>query len=86
LNEEFLSLTAKGDFIVSARCCGYKVEIAQKTPTDKGFVPKTRRWQGERSFSWQNFYGRLSKDFEKTIEVSVAFTQIAFSSIILGKF
>lgn len=76
----------KGDFIVSSAWCGYNIEITQKPPTDKGFVPQTGRWQVERTFAWENFYRRLSKDFEKTVEVSVAFMQLAFITIILAKF
>lgn len=70
----------------SAKWCGYTVEISQKPPTEKGFVPETGRWQVERTFAWQNFYRRLSKDYEKTIESSLAFVQLAFCSIILAKF
>jgi putative transposase len=75
----------KGDFIVWAGWCGYSVEITQKPPTNKGFVPQTGRWQVERTFAWENFYRRLSKDFEKTVESSVAFMQLAFANMILSK-
>lgn len=75
----------KGDFMVSAGWCGYSVEIAQRPPTEQGFVPQTGRWQVERTFAWQNFYRRLSKDYEKTVQSSVAFIQLAFISIILAK-
>lgn len=76
----------KGEFITSAGWCGYTVEISQKPPSEKGFVPQTGRWQVERTFAWQNFYRRLTKDFEKTVESSVSFIQLAFVSIILAKF
>lgn len=76
----------KGEFVTAAGWCGYTIEITQKPPTEKGFVPQTGRWQVERSFAWENFYRRLSKDFEKTVDSSVAFIQLAFSSIILAKF
>jgi len=76
----------KGEFVVAAGWCGYTIEITQKPPSEQGFIPQTGRWQVERSFAWENFYRRLSKDFEKTVDSSVAFMQLAFSSIILAKF
>lgn len=75
----------KGGFVEAAGWCGYEVEITQKPPTEQGFVPQTGRWQVERSFAWLNFFRRLSKDFEKTVESSVSFIQLAFISIILAK-
>ena len=44
----------KGNFIISAGWCGYTVEITQKPPTEKGFVPQTGRWQVERTFAWED--------------------------------
>jgi putative transposase len=76
----------KKTFSEAASWCDLKVEITQKPPTEKGFVPQTGRWQVERSFGWENFYRRLSKDFEKTTRSSVTFIQLAFISIILSKF
>lgn len=75
----------RGDFEQAAHWCGYNVEIAQKPPTDKGFVPQTGRWQVERSFSWENFYRRLAVDFEKTVDASVAFIQLMYINIILAR-
>jgi transposase len=76
----------KKTFTEAASWCNFKVEVTQKPPTEKGFVPQTGRWQVERSFAWENFYRRLSKDFEKTTRSSVTFIQLAFISIILAKF
>lgn len=76
----------RSDFTEAAQWCGYTVEVSQKPPTEKGFVPQKGRWQVERSFAWENFYRRLSKDYEKTVDSSVAFIQLAFISIILSKF
>ena len=61
------------------------VEISQKPPAEKGFVPQTGRWQVERSFAWLNNFRRLSKEYGKTIESSVVFIQIAYSDIILAR-
>ncbi len=56
------------------------------------YILKTTRtgcqWRNidEKYGPWCNFYRRLTKDFEKTVESSVAFMQLAFISIILAKF
>ena len=63
----------------------WKMEIAQKPESKQGFVPQKGRWQVERSFSWMNFFRRLSKDYEKTTASAIAFIQLAFCSIILAR-
>ena len=63
----------------------WKVEIAQKPESSKGFIPQKNRWQVERSFSWLNFRRRLFRDVEKTITSSEAMLQIAFISFIINK-
>ncbi|MEM9832303.1 MAG: hypothetical protein AAF944_16850 [Bacteroidota bacterium] len=39
----------------------------------------------ERSFGWTNFFRRLTKDYERMIESSVAFLQLMFITIILAR-
>lgn len=75
----------KGEFVTYAKYYKIEVEISQKPETTKGFVPQTGRWQVERSFAWLAFYRRLAKDYEKTIESSISFIQLAFITIILAK-
>lgn len=75
----------RGDFEISAAYYNWKVEVTQKPPTEKGFVPQSGRWQVERSFGWFNFFRRLSRDFEKTTQSSVCFMQVAFINIILAR-
>jgi transposase len=76
--------TYKEQFKESATWCGVEVEISQKPEINGGFVPQANRWQVERTFGWLNFYRRLSKDYEKTVESSIAFIQLAFIAIILN--
>lgn len=51
---------------------GAEAEISSKPPTAKGFVPVKWRWVSERTFGWFNFFRRLSKDYERTVESSEA--------------
>lgn len=61
------------------------VEISSRPPTERGFVPVKFRWTVERSFGWFNFFRRLSKDYEKTVESSVSWILLANSQIILNR-
>ncbi len=63
---------------------GWKVEIAQKPESARGFIPEKNRWQVERSFSWLNFRRRLFKEVEKTVESAEAMLQIAFISFLIN--
>ncbi len=60
----------KVSFIEYARQKGWRVEIAQKPESAKGFVPQKDRWPVERSFGWLTFRRRLFRDVEKTVESS----------------
>jgi transposase len=51
---------------------GVRAEISSKPPSAQGFVPVKWRWVSERTFGWFNFFRRLSKDYEKTVENSEA--------------
>jgi putative transposase len=75
----------RGYFSECVDLYNWKIEISQKPESSKGFVPQSGRWQVERSFAWLNFFRRLSKDYEKTVESSVAFIQIAFIDMILAR-
>ena len=64
---------------------GWQVEIVQKPESQKGFVPLGGRWVVERSFGWLNFKRRLSRDFEKTAESSLAMIQLGFIDVLLRR-
>lgn len=74
-----------GYFKECAAIYKWRVETVQRPESQRGFVPETGRWQVERSFAWFNFFRRLSRDYEKTAESSVAFMQITFIDIILAR-
>jgi transposase len=75
----------QGYFVECSDYYKWKVEITQKPESAQGFIPQTGRWQVERSFAWFNFFRRLSRDYEKTVESSVAFMQLAFIDILLAR-
>lgn len=51
---------------------GVELELSSKPPTTKGFVPIKWRWVVEQTFGRFNFYRRLDKDHEKTVDSSEA--------------
>ena len=42
-----------------------ELDVAQRPPNQKGFIPQPIRWVVERTFAWLGRYRRLSKDYEK---------------------
>ena len=59
----------------------FRVETRQRPPSEKGFVPENGRWPVEQAFGWLNFFRRLAKDYEYTIQSAEAFLHIAFISV-----
>jgi transposase len=55
----------------------WTIEIIKRSDTAKGFELLPRRWVVERTFAWLGRNRRLAKDFEATIESSVAWLQLA---------
>ena len=51
---------------------GVEVELSSKPPSAKGFVPIKWRWRVEQTFGRFNYFRRLDKDHEKTVESSEA--------------
>lgn len=51
---------------------GVELELSSKPPTTKGFVPIKWRWVVEQTFGRFNYFRRLDKDHEKTVESSEA--------------
>ena len=53
------------------------IEIVEKPKGVKGFTVLYRRWVIERTFSWMGRCRRLAKDFERTLESSLAWAKLA---------
>lgn len=76
----------EGEFFeVAEKDIGVLPEVSSKPPTTKGFVPVKWRWVSERTFGWFNFFRRLSKDYEKTVESSETWIFWANCQMILAK-
>ena len=81
----FADHTYKGTFTELANKLGLKIEIAAKPEGSKGFVPVKIRWVVERTFGWMNFFRRLSKDYERTVQSSVSMIYLAQIQILINR-
>ena len=68
---------------------GCIIEIVNKKKNSegediKGFQVLPRRWVVERTFAWLNFYRRLVKDYERTVESSESFLYLANIRMVLS--
>ncbi len=64
---------------------GVVFERASRPESAEGFVPVAFRWVVERTISWTNFFRRLVKDYEYTVESSVAWLVLANITIMLQR-
>ncbi|MGD9976443.1 MAG: transposase [Bacteroidales bacterium] len=58
------------------------LEIVKRTETVK-FKVLPKRWIVERIFAWISFQRRMSKDYERLTETSVAFVQLSMTRVML---
>ena len=56
---------------------GSDLEIIKKPKDVKGFTVLYRRWVVERTFAWMSRCRRLAKDYERSLESSLAWAQLA---------
>jgi putative transposase len=64
---------------------GIVVEHRERAKSlEKGFIPVKTRWVVERTFGWWNRSRRLAKDYERTIESSQAWVDIALIRLGVG--
>jgi len=74
-----------GQFAEQAQQIGAVFERAIRPESAEGFVPVAFRWVVERSMAWTNFFRRLVKDYEYTVESSVAWLFLANITIMMQR-
>ncbi|MFE6891976.1 transposase [Streptomyces sp. NPDC057694] len=55
---------------------GIAIEVVQRAPGSRGFVPLPRRWTIERTFGWLMMFRRLARDYETLPARSAALIQL----------
>jgi transposase len=63
----------------------WTLEVVGAPKAQQGFVVQPKRWIVERTFGWLNRWRRLSKDYERTIESSKAFVQVAMIHLMVHR-
>jgi putative transposase len=64
---------------------GWELEIIARDREAKGFEMLPKRWIIERSFSWLIRNRRLSKDYERLVQTSETFIEVAMIRLILRR-
>jgi putative transposase len=63
----------------------WELEIVERVDDTEGFVVAARRWVVERSFGWLLRNRRLSKDYERKVQSSEAFIEVAMIRLMLQR-
>jgi transposase len=78
----------QGDEAQRAAFEASRISVTVVKRTDKqvtGFIVLPKRWVVERTLGWINRARRLSKDFEATIESSLAWLQLALAFLLMRR-
>jgi hypothetical protein len=62
----------KNAVVAYGATAGIDVEVVERNPADKGFVPQPKRWVAEQTFGILSFHRRLVRDYEHRISSSVS--------------
>lgn len=63
---------------------GFQIQVVKRTHEHQ-FKVLPKRWIVERTFAWISFHRRLSKDYERLDETSIAHIQLAMIRLMLNK-
>jgi putative transposase len=64
---------------------GWHIEVKARPEGTKGFMPLEKRWVIERTNAWNGRYRRNSKDYERSVESSMAMIQISHIHLMLNR-
>lgn len=77
----------QGDSLASwvKRTFGWTIEVVLRSEPSK-FEVLPKRWIVERTFAWLSFQRRLSKDYERYSDSSLAFVQLSMIRLMLNRY
>src|SRR5215203_4074686 len=64
---------------------GWELEIVERDREARGFEVLSKRWIVERTFSWLIWNRRLSKDYERMVQSSETFIEVAMIRLMLRR-
>ena len=63
----------------------WELQILERSADTEGFAVLPHRWIGERTLRWLMRKRRLSKDYERLVQSSEAFIEVAMIRLILKR-
>jgi putative transposase len=64
---------------------GWELQIVERSADTEGFALLPHRWIVERTLSWLMRNRRLSKDYERKVQTSEAFIEVAMIRMMLRR-
>ena len=74
-----------GVFAQKVQQRGWIFERASRPESIRGFVPIAKRWVVERTIAWTNFFRRIVKDYEYTVQSSASWMILANMTIMIQR-
>jgi transposase len=68
-------------FVDHAASLGIDLEIVQRAPGTRGFIPIPKRWTVERTYGWLMLHRRLTRDYETLPTRSEAMIHLAMTDL-----
>lgn len=64
---------------------GWDIEVVEREPGVRGFSIQPRRWVVERTFGWLSRSRRLSKEYERKVQTSETFIEVAMIRLLVAR-
>ncbi len=64
---------------------GWELEVVERDKEAIGFEVVPKRWIVERTFAWLGRNRRLAKDYERKVQTSETFIEVAMIRLVLGR-
>jgi transposase len=65
---------------------GIRLEVVKLPEAKRGFVLLLRRWVAERSDAWLARFRRLTRDYERLLQMLAGLHSLAFAILMLARF
>jgi hypothetical protein len=62
----------KSQVVAHGATAGIDVQVVERNPADRGFVPQSRRWVVEQTFGVLSLHRRLVRDYEHRLSSSAS--------------
>jgi putative transposase len=64
---------------------GWELEIVERMPGVRGWSQQPKRWIIEHTFAWLLRNRRLTVDYERNVQTSETFTEVAFIRLLVAR-